>query len=388
MAFIPFNAFKSLVGGAQAAQQIAAQHERNQALIEANKEDPQLFDARLNLAKAQGTRAQMMNQMLPQMNQGRLALLKAQAAGQNLKNQYIPQSMAIAQENAQARKDAIAQSRMRFNDGNYLQKTLRTSFGQNLLSNNPALARNYATSIYNLAQRAAAPNAPQTQMMGVPFQNNASGAPAMQGGPQGGGAQSGITPQQLQQAMTRAGQHSLKTVTDADARKRVRFAANIDKTLATMDPDALTQYAGVPGTVERLTQEGLAPFGMESDAYDKYKNNLSLAKLLGKQARQFYGDSIQPSVGIGLERLGNPATWHTNPKLAQQQYNTYKNLLLKETQTYRDSLANNKVYQNSYTGEHHMVPRQNVVVIDPNGQVGHIPQSELAAALKQGYRRQ
>jgi len=137
----------------------------------------------------------------------------------------------------------------------------------------------------------------------------------------------------------------IKSTTDSDARKRARFAANIDKSYAQIDPQALSQYAGLLGSLEKTGQAGLASVGKESKNYDNYQKSLTAANLLASQIRQFYGDSIQPAMIARLELLTNPASWKNNPNLALQNFYQIKNLLNKEMQTYRDSLANTNVYK-------------------------------------------
>ncbi|HMF70696.1 MAG TPA: hypothetical protein VK616_04455, partial [Flavitalea sp.] len=136
-----------------------------------------------------------------------------------------------------------------------------------------------------------------------------------------------------------------KSISDVDSRKRALFASNIDKTLENIDVDHLTQYAGFKGGMSKAIQEGLAPLGKESKEYGKYQKALTGAKLLAKQVRQFYGDSITPEMQKGLQSITNPATWSNNPKIAKQNFNVVKNLLKKETGTYRGALKGTGEFQ-------------------------------------------
>jgi len=129
-----------------------------------------------------------------------------------------------------------------------------------------------------------------------------------------------------------------KIVSDVDTRKRVHFAENIDKTLQNINVGDLTQYAGAYGSAQKLIEEGKAPFGKESESYRKFNTSLKGANLLKKQIRQFYGDSITPQMQESIEKMTNPATWKNNPVLASEAFNTIKNILLQETQTYKDAL--------------------------------------------------
>lgn len=136
-----------------------------------------------------------------------------------------------------------------------------------------------------------------------------------------------------------------KEVSDLDARKRSLFASNIDKTLAQIKVDDLTQYAGAKGAITKLSEQAKAPFGKESQNYRNFQKSLSAAQLLAKQVRQFYGDSIQPTMQAHIEAMVNPATWANNPELAKQSFDTIKNILQKETSTYRGAITSTKEFQ-------------------------------------------
>jgi len=136
-----------------------------------------------------------------------------------------------------------------------------------------------------------------------------------------------------------------KMTSDAQARNRNLFATNIEKTLSYIDPKALTQYGGGLGSVEKWGQKGLSSIGKESKNYDNYRASLDAVKLLTKQIRQFYGDSIQPTVQENLEALNNPATWSVNPKLAERLFHQTTDILKNELGTYRSALRTPKAYE-------------------------------------------
>jgi hypothetical protein len=136
-----------------------------------------------------------------------------------------------------------------------------------------------------------------------------------------------------------------KQTTDVQTRNRTLFATNIEKTINYIDPDALTQYGGFQGTLQKGAQSVKSAFGSESPDYDKYITSSNAVKLLTKQIRQFYGDSIQPQVQANLEILNNPATLSNNPKLAKEVLNQTLSILKNETQTYRSALKSTEPYQ-------------------------------------------
>lgn len=154
-----------------------------------------------------------------------------------------------------------------------------------------------------------------------------------------------ITPEQQIDLANKLALNIQKQSSDTDTRKRNLFAANIDKTLAEINVDDLTQYAGVKGGLKRISEESLAPFGRESQKYRDFQKSLTAAQFLAKQARQFYGDSIQPSMLEKLEKLTNPATWANNPNIAKQNFNEVVKILKKETGTYREAIKSPTAYE-------------------------------------------
>ena len=136
-----------------------------------------------------------------------------------------------------------------------------------------------------------------------------------------------------------------KQTSDTDTRKRNLFSTNIEKTMSFIDPDALTKYGGLEGTLEKGAESIKSAFGKESPDYDNYVKSANAVKILVKQVRQFYGDSIQPSMQANLEFLANPSNWKTNPKLAKDLWNQFSQVLTNETQTYKDALKSTKPYR-------------------------------------------
>lgn len=155
----------------------------------------------------------------------------------------------------------------------------------------------------------------------------------------------GLTQQDIQDAQNANGLKLQKSLTDATARQKNLYATNIDKTLNQINPDDLTQYAGFQGNLQRLGQAGLASAGKESKSYDNYLTSLNAANLLATQVRQFYGDSIQPSMIKRLEDLTNPSTWTNNPTVAKNLFNKTKQILGQETGTYRQAMQSTAPYQ-------------------------------------------
>lgn len=144
-----------------------------------------------------------------------------------------------------------------------------------------------------------------------------------------------------------SGQYGLlrqKQVTDVDTRRRNLFATNIEKTADNIDPNVIAYYSGPEGKA-RLAKD--AALGV-SKASPQYKEYISIVDrkipLLAGQIRQFYGESIQPSMREHLEQIIDPRTWQ-DPEIGLQGYRDIMSLMQNEMQTYRDALRSPAVYQ-------------------------------------------
>lgn len=154
-----------------------------------------------------------------------------------------------------------------------------------------------------------------------------------------------------------AAQKELKQTTDPQARQRNLFATNIEKTLGQINADDLVRYSGVAGTADKKIDQGLAAFGKEPPGYDDYKKSLIAADFLSTQARQFYGDSIQPAMIERLQKLTNPESWSSNPKLAKQNFEETKKILQMELKTYRDAMKGTDVYKSETNNASAIAPQ-------------------------------
>lgn len=154
-----------------------------------------------------------------------------------------------------------------------------------------------------------------------------------------------LSPEQQKSMLDRYELKRQKDISDTQARQRALFASNVDKTLEEIDPKDLTQYGGLKGQAAFSGDKIASAFGKEPERYVKYQKALTLANLLAKQVRQFYGDSITPQIQEKLSELTNPATWSNNPTVALEKFNTFKNILQKETSTYRGALKSTEEFQ-------------------------------------------
>lgn len=161
----------------------------------------------------------------------------------------------------------------------------------------------------------------------------------------GGGQGQRISPEKQQDLTGRFDLKKLKDTTDPKTRERVLFASNMEKTIQNINPDDLTHYSGPEGRVKLLRDATKSSVGNSTPEYKAYKKSMKAAKLLSKQVRQFYGDSIQPSVGEQLDLLTNPSTWSEHPEVAKELYNTFVGILNQEADTYHDALKSADVYK-------------------------------------------
>jgi hypothetical protein len=164
----------------------------------------------------------------------------------------------------------------------------------------------------------------------------------------GTNGQMAISPEQQQEMLGQYQLQRLKLTSDVDTRKKSLFATNIDKTLDSINVDDLTQFGGLAGGIVKKMNEGKALTGNETESYRKYHDSLTAAKLLAKQVRQFYGDSITPGVQEQLSMLTNPSSWTNNPAIAKRKFNQFKSILKNETNTYRDATKNTNIYKGDY----------------------------------------
>lgn len=135
-----------------------------------------------------------------------------------------------------------------------------------------------------------------------------------------------------------------KGSTDPQARAKNLQASNIDKTIAMINEDDLTRYAGT-NSLAKYVEAAKAPFSKQSKEYDNYLVANKMTELLATQVRQFYGESIQPSLRKDLQEMTDPSTWKNNPELAKKLYRSVVTTLRNETSTYRDAMKSTKPYE-------------------------------------------
>lgn len=155
----------------------------------------------------------------------------------------------------------------------------------------------------------------------------------------GSNGQQTLTPEEQKYRLRQIDLEQLKRTSDPKTREKAAYAANIHKTLSLIEPEKLVQFAGIGKFLDKKIQEGKSLTGNESKEYAEYQKQLNYAKFLAKQARQFYGDSIQPTTNQDYNDLVNPSFWALNPKVALEKFNATKDVLDMELETFVNSLS-------------------------------------------------
>jgi len=136
----------------------------------------------------------------------------------------------------------------------------------------------------------------------------------------------------------------IKMTTDANARQKKLYANNIEKTLDFIDPKTLAKYSGLSGSLQKLYEKGKSSAGESSEDYQNYSKSAAAADFLAKQVRQFYGDSITPEMDMRLRAITNPSSWSNDPKLTEDLFNQFKDILHREIGTYTEALRSPSAY--------------------------------------------
>lgn len=123
------------------------------------------------------------------------------------------------------------------------------------------------------------------------------------------------------------------------------YANNIEKTLDSIDVDALTKYNGIPGQFKLKQQQALDAAGKPtSDEYKAYKAAATKFNYLPDQRRQFYGSSVQPSAVDRMHSEMDPRGVFESPTTGKLRFKANAEILKKELQTYRNASKSGTVY--------------------------------------------
>lgn len=338
----------------------------------------------------------MDNYYMPLKSQADLAQSAAATQGQQLQNQYYPQDEAGKQALMSAQAAQANAAAQKSNDPS-VKFTGDVENAYNLQALKDAAAKDpsklpyyeAALGAYNQGQTNAKSlnDYRQVLMQTAPARSSSAlgkltreQQDVTDGYLPGSNRQTKLNPVQQSQLAGQYGLATLKNTTDAAIRQKNLYSQNIDKTLATIDPNVLTQYSGLIGGSKKSGQEALSQIGKESPAYDAYLQNTTSAALAAKQIRQFLGDSVQPAEQKDLADLANPSTWKKNPKQAKAQFDRFVQIYQNEKGTYTGALQSPGVY----TGQQQNAPQQQPTQPQRNPALAHMSDAQLLAMLNGG----
>jgi|GEM_PF-5554891 len=137
-----------------------------------------------------------------------------------------------------------------------------------------------------------------------------------------------------------------KEATDTKNADRVLMSKNLEKTLDSVNVDEAFSYSGLGGIQKKIDQ-GLDLLGGEAETYQRYKEQTNKLKLLSKQLRMTFGDSVSPRAAQALDQMSNPESWGTSPATAKRMFNTTKRILKDELSTFQSALKSPSVYHST-----------------------------------------
>lgn len=305
------------------------------------------------------------NQFLPQTIQSKMFLDKAKADLANQQTQFMPTKYGIMADRLELDKQRFSPEQLQglLNWRNAMTATAPqralTATGKSIIEQ-----ANIDEGMLPTGQPTGQPMMGAGQQGTQQAPNNlAQALAAATGGQMPGQIPMGRQQSALNLPDTKenlSGQYGLlrqKQVTDVDTRKRNLYATNVEKTLDTIDPNIIAHYSGVGGKMQLAKDAALAASGKAPPEYQEYQSIIKTKiPMLTSQARQFYGDSIQPSVREHLESLSNVSSWQ-DPAIGLKRFNDLTNILRTELQTYRDALKSTDVYQGKNQGSSSSQPK-------------------------------
>lgn len=189
--------------------------------------------------------------------------------------------------------------------------------------------------VTSVQPRTAQPLSPQMTAQGVTQPQPAAQPMAT--------AQAGLVQEPFAQEARQVGVGiSTKTI-PTFVQQKMAYVANIEKTLDQMPEEAITAYSQNPVKLANDYRKSLD--GEITPDYKNYLKFVNNAKFLSTQARQFYGDSIDPKMLKRLDDMTNPISWRTNPKAALITYHATKDLLRREMGTYVDESSDPQFFE-------------------------------------------
>jgi hypothetical protein len=316
--------------------EIAGQGLRNTGQQISNQYLPQELQGRITGQNLRNEGQGITNRYLPQELQGQITGQSLRNAGIGIANQYAPQENQ-ARINSLNAAGQVAKAKAEMGGGlsGQVGQAVQLQFIKNKFGeNSPQYQQAQAAYTASLARYAS----PLTKLQRDKADIDAGFMP-------GSGRTQSVDPDKQNLLSNTYALAILKASSDAQTRQKALNAQNIDKTLEMINPKHLTQYAGFVGKIAKDKNAALTPVGGESKNYDNYMQALALTHRLVSQVRQFYGDSIMPSNVDKMLQEFDTGRAMSNPKLAQQTFNTLKRVLNTETGTYTSALKSKSPYE-------------------------------------------
>lgn len=338
---------------------------------------PQMSLADLERIRAATQAQQIQNQFAPQLSQMDLDKARAALQSQQIQNQFAPQQAQANLDLAKAHanyfnmggglsgtaKEAVGLEKIKqaFGEASPQYQTAKRAFdlkqtSQQILNENRQMLTESAPKRFstNLGKTILeqqdigsgySPGTGPYSLGDVPLKSKRG--EVVPGAPSDQDIETGNLSDESQKALQEAYKMNLyKKNTDPSLRKQAVYAANAHKTIQAIDPDALTTYAGINGQIQKARDAFVTSQGYSVPRFEKYQENARAADLLAHQIRQFYGDSIQPSMLEKIESFTNPSAIASNPQLAKKNYQAFIKILENETDTIREVLNAPSVFEN------------------------------------------
>jgi len=136
-----------------------------------------------------------------------------------------------------------------------------------------------------------------------------------------------------------------KERSDQDTRKKALAARNIEMSMDSIDPDAITMYSGPAGQLKLKQEQLMDMLGSPSPEYQRYKESVVAAKFEAKQLRQMLGESVREKVAKELEMISNPASFGTSPETAKLMLLKAREVLKRELRTFQEAQVSTEPYK-------------------------------------------
>ena len=153
-----------------------------------------------------------------------------------------------------------------------------------------------------------------------------------------------LTPEQQEQYSNQNQLAMQKITTDSKTRTGALQANNLVKTIDSSNLDALVRYSGPKGAAKLSWEVSKDLAGNPSKEYLEHKEAETAATLEAKEIRQFFGDSITPSVQEALKTLTNPSSPFLSQKTAKIQAEKARDVIRKQLKTLQGALKSTEPY--------------------------------------------